>query len=197
MVQPEITTLVRLRNQAARKLGFKDYHVMQLALGEQSQEQVLRLFDELDALTREPFHAAKAEIDAVLAEQLRHRGRRAAALALPRSVLPGAAGGVRRHLDGCHAGRHRSSSAASSTRASACRSTTCSARSDLYEKKGKNPHAFCTDIDRAGRRPRAGQHRARQEWLGTMLHELGHSVYSSKNIPPSAALRACGPRRTS
>ena len=24
------------------------------------------------------------------------------------------------------------------------------ARSDLYEKRGKSPHAFCTDIDRAG-----------------------------------------------
>ena len=26
----------------------------------------------------------------------------------------------------------------------------CIARSDLYEKKGKSPHAFCTDIDREG-----------------------------------------------
>ena len=25
-------------------------------------------------------------------------------------------------------------------------------------------------------------------WMGTMLHELGHSVYSSKNIPRSRAL---------
>ncbi len=40
---------------------------MQLFLNEQSQEQVLKLFDELDAMTREPFHQAKAEIDAVLA----------------------------------------------------------------------------------------------------------------------------------
>ena len=73
--RPELKRLVRLRNKAARQLGFKDYHVMQLAFGEQSQEEVLRLFDELDALTREPFHAAKAEIDAALARQLRHRGR--------------------------------------------------------------------------------------------------------------------------
>ncbi len=57
------------------------------------------------------------------------------------------------------------------------------ARSDLYEKPGKNPHAFCTDIDREGRRARAGQHRARPRsgWR-TMLHELGHAVYS-KYIP--------------
>ena len=36
------------------------------------------------------------------------------------------------------------------------------ARSDLYEKPGKSPHAFCTDIDREGRRARAGQHRAQR-----------------------------------
>ena len=29
-------------------------------------------------------------------------------------------------------------------------------------------------------------------WMGTMLHELGHSVYSSKNIPQTRALRRCG-----
>ena len=41
---------------------------MQLYLNEQSEEQVLKLFDELDELTREPFHKAKAEIDAALAK---------------------------------------------------------------------------------------------------------------------------------
>ena len=38
----------------------------------------------------------------------------------------------------------------------------CIDRSDLYEKPGKSPHAFCTDIDRDGRRPRAGEHRAQR-----------------------------------
>ena len=69
ILDPDLKKLARLRNRAARQLGFKDFHVMQLALAEQSQEQVLKLFDELDALTRQPFHAAKAEIDAALARQ--------------------------------------------------------------------------------------------------------------------------------
>ena len=41
---------------------------MQLYLNEQNQEQVFKLFDELDELTREPFRPAKAEIDAKLAQ---------------------------------------------------------------------------------------------------------------------------------
>ncbi len=63
VVAADLRAVVELRNEAATKLGFKNYHVMQLFLDEQSQEQVLKLFDELDELTREPFRKAKAEID--------------------------------------------------------------------------------------------------------------------------------------
>ena len=64
----DLKAVVALRNEAARKLGFKNFHAMQLYLNEQSDEQVLKLFDELDELTREPYHKAKAEIDAALAK---------------------------------------------------------------------------------------------------------------------------------
>src|SRR5204863_5257841 len=59
------------------------------------------------------------------------------------------------------------------------------ARSDLKEKKGKSPHAFCTDIDKEGDVRVLGNIVPNEYWAGTMLHELGHSVYSSKNIPRS------------
>ena len=59
------------------------------------------------------------------------------------------------------------------------------ARSDLYEKPGKSPHAFCTDIDREGDVRVLANIVPNEYWMGTMLHELGHSVYSSKNIPRS------------
>jgi peptidyl-dipeptidase A len=57
------------------------------------------------------------------------------------------------------------------------------AHSDLYEKKGKSPHAFCTDIDREGDVRVLANIVPNEYWMGTMLHELGHAVYSSKNIP--------------
>ncbi len=55
--------------------------------------------------------------------------------------------------------------------------------SDLYEKKGKSPHAFCTDIDRDGDVRVLANIVPNDYWASTMLHEFGHSVYSSKNIP--------------
>ena len=57
------------------------------------------------------------------------------------------------------------------------------ARSALYEKKGKSPHAFCTDIDREGDVRVLANVKPNEQWASTMLHEFGHSVYSSINIP--------------
>jgi len=57
-------------------------------------------------------------------------------------------------------------------------------RSDLYEKPGKNPHAFSTDIDRQGDVRILENVVPGREWLNTTLHELGHAVYS-KNVPRS------------
>ncbi len=57
-------------------------------------------------------------------------------------------------------------------------------RSDLFEKPGKCPHAFSTDIDREGDVRVLANVVPGQEWLKTMLHESGHAAYS-KNIPRS------------
>src|SRR5690606_13432076 len=58
------------------------------------------------------------------------------------------------------------------------------ARSDLYERKGKDQHAFCTDIDREGDVRILCNLRPDERWAKTLLHELGHAVYD-KFLPPS------------
>ena len=185
IVEPDLKLLVGLRNQAARKLGFKDYHVMQLALGEQSQEQVLTLFDQLDALTRAPFRAAKAELDAALA------GRYGIAVGDLRPwhyqdpffqeapvVSATDLDQVYKRLDILRLCREFYAGIGLPV-------DDVIPRSDLYERPGKNPRAFSTDIDREGDVRVLANIVPNREWLATMLHELGHSVYSSKNIPRS------------
>jgi peptidyl-dipeptidase A len=54
-------------------------------------------------------------------------------------------------------------------------------RSDLYEKTGKSPHAFCTDIDREGDVRVLANVVPNAYWAATLLHEFGHSVYSTNN----------------
>ncbi|MBD3179127.1 MAG: peptidase M3, partial [Candidatus Latescibacteria bacterium] len=50
-------------------------------------------------------------------------------------------------------------------------------RSDLYQRPGKSPHAFCMDIDRAGDVRILANLKDNAKWMGTLLHELGHAVY--------------------
>src|SRR5262249_7414081 len=69
VVEKDLAQLVKLRNEAATKLGFKNYHALMLYLNEQDGDQVLKLFDELDELTRAPFMAAKDDIDAQLVKR--------------------------------------------------------------------------------------------------------------------------------
>ena len=67
-VEPGLKKLVKVRNEAAKKLGFANFHAMQLFLNEQNGADLIKLFDRLDKLTREPFIKAKAEIDVELAK---------------------------------------------------------------------------------------------------------------------------------
>src|SRR5262249_51069353 len=67
-LEADLKELVRLRNETATILGFKNYHALQLYLNEQDTGQIVKLFDELDDLTREPFKQAKADIDPRLAK---------------------------------------------------------------------------------------------------------------------------------
>jgi peptidyl-dipeptidase A len=183
MVEADLKELVKLRNEAARKLGFKNYHVMQLELNEQSQAEVLKLFDELEALTREPFRAAKAEIDAKLAKDY---GIAAAELRPwhyhdPFFQEPPAIYAT--DLDAFYASVDVIKLCKEFYAGIGLPIEDVLARSDLYEKKGKSPHAFCTDIDREGDVRVLANIVPNEYWMSTMLHELGHSVYSSKNIP--------------
>jgi peptidyl-dipeptidase A len=183
LVELDLKALVKLRNEAAHKLGFADYHKMQLFLNEQTQDQVLKLFDELDHLTREPFKKLKLEIDGKLAEQ---NGATIADLRpwhYHDPFFQEAPAIFAADFDSVYA---------KADILKLCRDFYAGIglpiddvikRSDLYEKPGKSPHAFCTDIDRAGDVRVLANIVPNEYWMGTMLHELGHSVYSSKNIP--------------
>lgn len=186
-VEKDLRELVKLRNEAAVKLGFKNFHELQLYLNEQDGKQLLRLFDDLDELTREPFRRAKADLDARLARRYGLKAGelqpwhyhdpffqetpkvfesdidepflKADILRLCRDFYAGIGLPIDRVI----------------------------ARSDVYEKKGKSQHAFCTDIDRAGDVRVLANITPNHQWASTMLHEFGHAVYSTHhdNIPAS------------
>ena len=47
----------------------------------------------------------------------------------------------------------------------------------MWERPGKNQHAFCINIDRRGDVRALNNVKSSIKWLETVLHELGHAIY--------------------
>lgn len=181
VVAAELVELAKLRNQAARSLGFSNFYEMQMKLGEQDPAEVASLFDQLDSLTRDAYTVLKGEIDSALAirdgvakDQLRpwHYQNR---------FFQEAPTIYQVDLDGFY----RDKDPVALTRAYyagiGMPVDSILARSDLYERPGKYQHAECYDIDQAGDVRAICNVRPDYYWMNTMLHELGHGVYDWYN----------------
>jgi len=176
-VAPDVVRLVKLRNQAARKLGFDNFHTMSLAIGEQDVKEVDKVFNELYELTNKPFAKLKAELDGILARKY---------AISPKELMP-----WHYHdrffqetplvydldLDAYYKDKDVKSLAERFYAGIDLPVEAILAKSDLYEKEGKNPHAFCTDIDREGDVRVLCNLKNDEYWMETILHELGHGVY--------------------
>ncbi len=179
----DLTELVKLRNEAAKQLGFKNFHAMMLHLNEQDGEQLIKLFDELDELTREPFRKIKAEIDTRLAQNYGIKPNELYPWHYHDPFFQEAPSVFKLDLDGPFRKADLLEMSRKFYDGIGLPIDRVIAVSDLYEKPGKSPHAFCTDIDRAGDVRVLANIQPNDYWASTLLHEFGHSVYSSKNIP--------------
>ena len=181
-VLADLKAVVALRNEAARKLGFTDFFALRLYENEQDPEQLFKLFDELDALTRRPFHEAKAEIDAVLAKncgitvaELRPWHYHDPFFQEPPAVLGELPESVYKSLDTVETVRAFYDGIGLPI-------DDVIHRSDLFAKPDKNPHAYEQDMDRAGDVRVLENIVPNCEWMSTTMHENGHAAYS-KYLP--------------
>lgn len=169
--------LVRLRNRAARQMGFENYHTMMIVTGEQDVNDLDRIFDELDRLTREPFAHLKQELDGILAKSYGIS---------PEELMP-----WHYHdpffqrtplvyeldLDRYYKGRDIEALARKYYAGVGLSVDDILAHSDLYDREGKYPHAFSHDVDRKGDVRVLANLQDTERWMETILHELGHAVY--------------------
>jgi len=178
-VADDVRELARLRNEAARSLGYRDWFALALTTDELDESKLLATLAEADRVTREPFFRWKGALDERLAARF---GCSSADLrpwhyadpffqevpvegAVDLDPLLEGADVValaRRTFDGLGLGDEADG---------------ILARSDLYPRAGKSQHAFCIDVDRAGDVRVLANVVADHEWAETMLHELGHGVY--------------------
>lgn len=194
-VAEPLRELVRRRNEAARELGFENYYRMELTLQELEEETLFRLLDDFARRSEEPFRRLRAEVDGALA------ARHSIPVAELRpwhwedffgQIAP-SAGGV--SMDPVYAGVDLEEVASRFFEGIGMPVEDVIARSDLYERPGKDQHAFCIDIDRAGDVRMLCNLRQDEKWMGTLLHELGHAVYD-KYLPSSLPFLLRSPAHT-
>jgi peptidyl-dipeptidase A len=177
----QVASLVRelaaVRNTAAQAQGFRDHFQRMLTLSEINQDDLFRLFENLEQSTRKPFQRLMAEINQALVKRFGtdkpdlmpwhygdrffQNGPQIASIDtdvyfadhdpvdLAKVTYDGIGLEVRDILE----------------------------RSDLYPREGKDQHAFCVDIDREGDIRTLNNLQPNQRWNQTLLHELGHAVY--------------------
>ena len=182
-VAPAIVQLVKLRNEAAKKLGYANFQVMQLALSEQDPVQIEKLFDQLDELTRKDFAQVKGDVDAFLAKRLGIKPEALRPWHYQDRFFQEAPKIYPVDLDATYAGKDTAKLVTAYYAGIGLPIDDIVKRSDLYEKPGKYQHAFCTDIDRSGDVRILCSLKPNAYWMNTMLHESGHGVYSKFNDP--------------
>ena len=185
-VAADVRDLARLRNTAARSLGFRDQFAMTMATTDFDERRLFSTLDEVDAITRGPFAELKADLD----EQLSARFGVA-----PDDLRPWhyddpffqdapRDSGVDldpylEHLD-------LEDLTARTFDAMGLDIRAAMTRSDLLPRPGKVQHAFCIDVDRDGDVRVLSNNAPTEYWADTMLHEFGHAAYdmgTSRDLP--------------
>ncbi|HPG40765.1 MAG TPA: M2 family metallopeptidase [bacterium] len=182
-VAGDLINLIKIRNNAAKQLGFDNYHTMSLTTSEQSAAELDAILNELYELTNAPFAALKAELDSILA---------AGYGISPADLMP-----WHYHdpffqetplvynldLDAYYADKDVVELARLFYQGIGLPVETILEKSDLYERDKKNPHAYCIDIDREGDVRALCNVKNNERWMETMLHELGHGIYDKYQDP--------------
>ncbi len=177
LIANEVIELAKLRNEAARQLGYENYHAMSLELGEQSAEELDKLFDELDELTSPAFEKLKEEIDAHLAGKYGIRASELRPWHYQDKFFQQGPKFMDLDLDEYYKDKDVVEIVRNYYNGIGLEIDDILAKSDLYEKPGKYQHAYCTDIDRNGDVRVVCNVKPNYKWTGTLLHEFGHAVY--------------------
>lgn len=178
-VVADLLTLVRLRNQAARSLGFGNYYSMMLELDELDEAELFALLDDLDTGTRPLFEAYKGDLDRRLAARF---GVAVAELRAWHYSDPffQEAPAAEVDLDPWFRQQELEGLTERFFGAVGFDIRDLLARADLYEKPGKSQHAFCLSMDRGDDIRVLCNIQPSEYWMATMLHEYGHAVYDQQ-----------------
>lgn len=183
VISEDLLQLIKLKNKAAQTLGYRNYYELSFELQELDLDEIFSIFKELKEITDAPFRMIKDEIDSELASKLNvavcdlRPWHYSDAFFQDAPAVSGAnltpvlqKQDIEKLTSDTFASLHMDIDELLKN-------------GDLYEREGKNPYAFCQDVDRKGDIRVLCNIKQNQYWMETMLHEYGHAVYD-KYIDP-------------
>jgi peptidyl-dipeptidase A len=176
-VSEDVIKLVKKRNEVAKELGFKNYHEMRLKLNEQDPDEIEKLFNELDSLTKDGFAKLKDDVDEYFAKYYKIKKEDLMPWHYQDRFFQEAPKIYEVDLDKYFTGKDVIQITEDYFKGVGLDISDLMKKSDLKEKKGKNQHAFCSDIDNEGDVRVLCNVMNNEYWMNTMLHEFGHAAY--------------------
>ncbi|HBG24794.1 MAG: hypothetical protein A2X17_00670 [Bacteroidetes bacterium GWF2_41_61] len=183
-VADDVIELIKLRNSVAKSLGFDNFHTMSLELSGQNPDDISALFDELDSLTRDSFAALKKEMNTLFSKIYKVEEDKLMPWHFQGRFFQESPQLYPVDLDKYYKGQNLETLTSTFYKGIGLDVDNIMANSDLYEKPKKNQHAYCTDIDSEGDIRVLCNISDNEQWMGTMLHEFGHAVYSQGHDIP-------------
>ncbi len=187
VVSQDIIRLVKMRNEIARELGFKNYHEMTMKLSEQNPEEISLLFDELDKLTLDAFKSEKNNIDEYFAKRYNIKKDELMPWHYQNRFFQEAPKIYEVDLDSYYKDKDLVKLTSEYYNGINLSVDDLIQKSDLFEKPGKNQHAFSSDMDNEGDVRVLANVTPNEKWMNTLLHEFGHCAYDkyidNKNLP--------------
>jgi peptidyl-dipeptidase A len=182
-VAEPLRELARLRNQAARELGFRDHFALALATAELDEERLFATLDDVDRATAAPFAAWKHDLDTALAARFSIAVDELQPWHLddPFFQETPSAGAIA--LDHLFVDADLEALTVRTYDGLGLDVRAVLERSDLYAREGKSQHAFCIDIDHEGDVRVLCNVEPSERWMDTMLHEFGHAIYDRETDP--------------
>ncbi len=181
LVAKDFIELAKMRNKAAKTLGYNNYFEMRLLLEDQDPKKLENLYEEFDLITRDPYKEIKATIDERLSfiysippEQLMPWHYQNRFFQESPNIFD-----VK--LDKYYAGKNIVKLSQFYYNGIGLNIDNVLANSDLTHKKGKTPAGFSTDLNREGDIRIVATMDVSEYSMNTMLYESAYSAYL-KNI---------------